>query len=348
VFGGIVLRLIACLLLLLPAAAAARPVVVTAVGDIMLAGRQGRFFARTGYDYPFAATAPLLRQGDITVANLEAPIARHGREFTGKRFRFMAAPAVAPALKRAGLSLLTLANNHILDYGPGALAETITHLDRQGLAHAGAGADLAAARQPAIIIANGHRVAFLAYSLTQPTEFFATAGRPGTAPGHAAFYRADIARARRQANHVVVSFHWGAEGAGLPKAYQVTAARQAIDAGASVVIGHHPHVLQGIERYRDGVILYSLGNFAFASDSRTADRSIIARITLDGGVREVEVIPLNVLNREVRYQPRPLAGQGADEVVARLNRLSRGMGTGIGTVAGRYLVGEQGNMLARR
>ena len=147
---------------------------------------------------------------------------------------------------------------------------------------------------------------------------------------------------------MVVSFHWGAGGSGLPKPYQVTAARQAIDAGASVVIGHHPHVLQGIERYKDGVILYSLGNFAFASDSRTADRSIIARITLDSGVREVEVIPINVLNREVRYQPRVLTGKRGDEVVARLNRLSRGMDTTVAQVAGRFLVNGPDRTLARR
>ncbi|HEY5976000.1 MAG TPA: CapA family protein [Geobacteraceae bacterium] len=342
------LRLLACLLLLLPASVAAQPVVITAVGDIMLAGRQGRLFARAGYDYPFAATAPVLRQGDISVGNLEAPIARGGSEFAGKRYRFRADPSVAPALRQAGLSVLTLANNHILDYGPGALQETIDLLDRQGLAHVGAGADLAAARLPVIVTANGQRVAFLAYSLTQPTEFFATADRPGAAPGFAAYFRQDIARARSQADYVVVSFHWGAEGASVPKGYQVTAAHQAIDAGASVVIGHHPHVLQGIERYRDGIILYSLGNFAFASDSRTADRSIIARITLDDGVREVEVIPLNVLNREVRYQPRPLTGQRGDKVVARLNQLSQGLGTTIAAVAGRYLVKGSSETLARR
>jgi poly-gamma-glutamate synthesis protein (capsule biosynthesis protein) len=118
----------------------------------------------------------------------------------------------------------------------------------------------------------------------------------------------------------------------------VDAGRRAIDAGADLVIGHHPHVLQGVERYRRGLILYSLGNFAFGSMSRQADTSILARITLDGTVREAELIPLNVLNTQVRFQPGILKGTRGRAVISRLNELSRCWNTEIVSEGERYLV----------
>lgn len=321
------------LLLLCSFAPAARgeEIVVNFVGDIMLAGSGTATFERLGYDYPFSATAGELRRGDLAVGNLESPIASGGSEFAAKRYRFRAKPAAAPALKRAGFTVLTLANNHMMDYGDGGLRETLEHLDSHGIAYTGAGASLGEARREATVRVKGKRIAFLAYSLTYPEEFFAGNGRAGTAPGYDVHCREDIARARKGADYVVVSFHWGAERADAPKPYQVSAARRAIDAGADVVVGHHPHVLQGIEHYRGGVIFYSLGNFAFGSRSPHADRSIIARVRLGEGVAGVEVVPVNVLHREVQYRPIILKGKRGAEVIARLNRLSGPFGT---TVSG--------------
>jgi len=336
------------ILLLLPATTTAEPVVINAVGDIMLAGSGSSLFRRTGYDYPFAATAAVLRQGDIVIGNLESPIAIAGEEFTGKRFRFKSSPAAAAALQKAGFTHLSLANNHILDFGPGGLQETVATLDRLGIAHAGAGPDLESARRESTITVKGVTIAFLAYSLTYPAEFYAGNDRPGTAPGYENYYRADIARAKKSADYVIVSFHWGTECAAFPKDYQKNTAHGAIDAGADVVLGHHPHVLQGIEYYKSGVVFYSLGNFAFASRSRNADRSMIARITLENGISAVEVIPLNVLYSEVRFQPRLLTGAGGDIVAERLSRLSIDMGTAISARDGSYRVERNTKEVAAR
>ncbi len=149
---------------------------------------------------------------------------------------------------------------------------------------------------------------------------------------------------------MIVSFHWGQEGAATPKRYQVLTARRAVEAGADLVIGHHPHVLQGIESYRNGLIFYSLGNFAFGSLSRNSDRSIIARITLDRGVKEAELIPINVLNHEVRFQPAILKGKRGKNVIERLRAISSMMGTTIRNENGRYLIDLQqtGQTLAER
>lgn len=335
-------------ILLIPAAALAQPVVINAVGDIMLAGSGAPLFRRTGYDYPFAAISATLRQGDLNIGNLESPIARVGEEYAGKKFRFRADPAAAAALQRAGFSHLSLANNHILDFGPGGLRETMATLDGLGISHAGAGPDLGSARQESIVTVRGVRIALLAYSLTYPAEFYAGGDRAGTAPGYENYYRADIARARKSSDYVVVSFHWGAECAEFPKDYQRVTAHRAIDAGADVILGHHPHVLQGIEYYKSGVIFYSLGNFAFASRSGKADRSMIARITLDNGISAVEVIPLNVLYSEVRFQPRLLTGSRGWAVVERLQRLSAEMGTVIKGSDDRYRVERDTREIAER
>jgi poly-gamma-glutamate synthesis protein (capsule biosynthesis protein) len=314
----------------------------------MLAGSATAILDRQGYDLPFAATRSILSNSHITIGNLEAPITGRGSGFSDKRFRFRSRPEAARALKDAGFTVLTLANNHILDYGAIGLSDTLSSLDCIGISYCGAGKNLTAARTPGVIKAQGVRVAFLAYSLTYPAEFFAGTARYGTAPGHASLFVEDIRSARKGADYVVVSFHWGRELNSSPQQYQVAAARSAIDAGADLVLGHHPHVLQGIERYRNGLIFYSLGNFAFGSRSVASDRSIIARINLDQGVKEAEIIPLNVLNREVGFQPVPLKGKKGRDVIERLNTLSTGRGVRIAAESGRYLLKWDNGTVAKR
>jgi poly-gamma-glutamate synthesis protein (capsule biosynthesis protein) len=326
------------LLLFPPAILAAEEIVVNAVGDIMLAGRWTATLRKKGYDFPFGGTITELARGDINLANLESPLARGGSEFFGKKFRFRGEPQVAQAMARAGFNLVTLANNHSMDFGAQALAETMLNLEAAGIAWVGAGKNLTEARQMALFTIRGRKIAFLGYSLTQPPEFFARAAQPGTAPGREKLYLADIARARRAADYVVVSFHWGKEGSGTVQAYQRMAARKAIDAGADAVIGHHPHVLQGVERYGNGIIFYSLGNFAFASTSRTAEYAALVRLRLNGPTRQAEIFPLDVLYSRVHFQPRILSGRRAENVIASLNSLSKPLRTEIRTSGGRHTI----------
>ncbi len=318
--------------------AIADDIIINAVGDIMLAGPWTPQLKKKGYDFPFKEVAAELAFGDITLGNLETPIAETGDEFTGKKFRFRAEPSVAGALKNARINVVTLANNHTMDFGAPALLETIRHLDREGIAHCGAGENSAAARAMALMTAQGKKLAFLGYSLTQPEEFFAGAARPGTAPGLENLFRSDIKKARTEADYVIVSFHWGTEGKSDVQAYQQKAAHAAIDAGANVIIGHHPHVLRGIERYQNGIIFYSLGNFTFASKSKTADTSAIVRLRFSGERREAEIIPLDVQNYRVGFQPRRLSGKRAEAVVRQLNGLSRPFRTQIEQQGERYVV----------
>lgn len=330
--------LIAIILLCQPLQLHAEEIVINAVGDIMLAGKWAPLLRQKGYDHPFNGVRTELLSGDINLANLESPVATGGQEYSEKKFRFRAEPAVAKAMRAAGFNLVTLANNHSMDFGGEALAETVQHLSDAGIAWVGAGENLDEARKMALYTIKGKKIAFLGYSLTQPIEFFAGKNRPGTAPGYEKLVTTDIASARSQADYVIVSFHWGKEATGIVQQYQRTAAHKAIEAGADVIIGHHPHVLQGIERYKTGIIFYSLGNFTFASKSTTADVSAIIRLKLADDRREAEILPLDVLHRRVGFQPQLLTGARGAAVIETLHNLSKPFNTEILSKEGKYTI----------
>lgn len=312
-----------------PTKAAPAVLRISAVGDIMLGGSATSELAQRGYDYPFDALRSLLKDSHVVFGNLEGPLTQGGHPANDKQYVFRSPPKrVAPALAQAGFSVVALANNHAMDYGVEGLRETMAALANAGIQHTGAGMSIDEARAPALIDAAGYTVAFLAYSLTFPQDFWARSDRPGTAFGHEVHVRADVAAARKLADLVIVSFHWGREVTTTLRDYQPRLAHAAIDAGATMVFGHHPHILQGIERYKSGLIFYSLGNFAFGSYSRNATRSIVAQLTVEGGrIKEARLIPINVNNIEVVFQPRRLDASEANEVITRLGRLSAPLGT---------------------
>jgi len=287
----------------------------------MLGGRWEQQVARNDYFHPFEKITAELKKSDITLVNLEAPLTSRGSEYTDKKYRFRIKPQAAAALKKAGITTVTLANNHSMDYGAEGLLDTLQQLDKSGIGYVGAGADLAAARKPVIYAVRGTRVAILGYSLTLPQEFWAGEKRAGTAPLLEKLVKADIAVARKQASIVIVTVHWGEEGTTRLREYQPRLGRMMIDSGADAVIGHHPHILQGVEVYRRGIIFYSLGNFAFAHKSKIADRTLLVRLRFDGNKRTAELVPVNILHREVGFQPTLLTGEKGDEVVERVKRL---------------------------
>lgn len=309
-----------------PVPAAAPPAIlkVMAVGDIMLDGTARPVFAEHGYDHAFAQVKKFFQDVPIVIGNLEGPLTTRGTPEQDKTYVFRSPPGpVSRALRNAGINVVSLANNHTLDYGPDGLADTQAALDAAGIAHLGAGPNLAAARRPVVLEAAGRRVALLGYSVTLPEHFYAGPDKPGTAFAHESHVRADVAAARAQADIVIVSFHWGQEGKTQLRDYQVHLGRVAIDAGAAAVLGHHPHILQAVEQYKDGVILYSLGNFTFGSYSKQAQVSAVAELTFAGDrVAELRLHPINVNNFEVEFQPRPLTGANADRVVDELIGLS--------------------------
>ncbi len=298
-------------------------ITIAAVGDLMLGGRVEPFLKEFGPDYPFAEVMPFLGRADVVVGNLESPISTRGKAVENKKFTLRATPLAARALKQAGFRVMSLANNHSMDFGPLALQDTLTALAENDILYTGAGMDLDDARSPAILKIKGKTLAFLSYSLTFPLEFYASAHRPGTAPGYADFVKADIEKARPLADLVIVSFHWGAELMTAAKDYQIELGRQAVDWGADLVLGHHPHVLQELEMYKGRLIAYSLGNFVFGSESNRTNTSMILLLTFQGNaLARVEAVPLDVNNYRVKYRPHVLSGPAAAEVLGDINTAS--------------------------
>jgi len=234
---------------------------VVFAGDILLDEVPGKLIA-SGTD-PFVPTAPWLSRADLTVGNLESPIAETGT-VVPKVYQFRAHPRTLPTLA-AHFGLVSLANNHSGDYGREALLETMRGLDSVGVPFTGAGNNLAEAHEPKILERQGLRIAILGYSEYQPRGFEAGHATPGVAWSEEEQVVADIHRAQQLGAQLVIPFlHWGWENEALPCQRQRDLARRLIDAGAAAVVGAHPHVTQGAEIYRGRPIIYSLGNFVFS------------------------------------------------------------------------------------
>lgn len=235
------------------------PVRVMFVGDIMLDYGPGHLI--TNGEDPFAPTAAVLRDADITVGNLECAITRRGH-WLDKPYVFKGPRAALPLLKKY-FSAVSLANNHSGDWGHAGFADELALLRENGVAFFGGGDNRDAAARPLILERNGKRVALLAFCDYPPHSFAATASRPGTAWLDEKRVIRAIKDARRQVDFVLLYLHWGIELEDQPESYQPPLARRLIDAGADAVIGSHPHVTQTIEWYRGKPIIYSLGNFLF-------------------------------------------------------------------------------------
>jgi hypothetical protein len=250
----------------------------------------------------FRYVSPTLRDCAIGFCQLEPVLTRRGDAVPQSRLAMRAPPESAVAIRDAGFHVVSCAGNHCMDYGVVGLRDTLDALTVAGLNAVGVGGDIGAARRPVFTNADGVRIAFLAYSSILPMNFWADEHRAGCAPLRAwtqheqiehdqpgtparvhtvahradmAAMSADIAAARTQADHVIVSMHCGVHFVpGELAAYQRELAHAAIDAGASLIVGHHPHLLKAIEVYRGKPIFYSLGNFAldpptaFAADVR--------------------------------------------------------------------------------
>lgn len=300
------------------------PFSLVAVGDVMLGGRLTRVIAENDEDYPFAGVRPLLRKAQILVGNLEGPFARVARR-QERNFSYCVHPRLASALSRAGFNAMTLANNHLLDCGREGVLETLEVLEAVGVAPLGAGRDRKAAHTPRIFEAGALRIGLLAYYWNGRTA--ATGRLPGSAMDSRAELEEDIRELRSRVDRVVTMFHWGVPYVREPAAEDRDKARFAVDCGADAVIGHHPHIVQPFEIWRDRPIFYSVGNFAFGSGNTRAE-SLLLGVRFEDRRTTVSVHPLYVKNRDprVNYQPRAWKGTGLRRILERLRASSGGDG----------------------
>ncbi|GLX69284.1 CapA family protein [Paenibacillus glycanilyticus] len=295
------------------------------VGDILLAESVGDMMKQYGDDYPYLKAKFHLSEPDLTAANLEYPVTDRGIPAEDKQFVFKGDAGALPALKDAGFDVLTLANNHTLDQGVEGLLDTISHLDSAGLAHVGAGNNDTEAFAPVLKEANGIKVAYIGVSKVVPTgDWKADKNRAGVAETYdTTRTKAAIKKAKEKADVVVVMVHWGIEKAENPEAYQRDFAREYIDSGADLVIGSHPHVLQGFEQYKGKWIAYSLGNFIFSAYPKgaTADTGVLNAVCTKSGDCDLNFDPMN----NNLAQPKPVEGEDAKTLLSHLSAISFGV-----------------------
>ncbi|MBP1154732.1 MULTISPECIES: CapA family protein [unclassified Paenibacillus] len=254
-----------------PASERAAHVNMAFVGDIMFAGKVKELLTQHGYEYPFKYVHSYLEKADITVANLETPITTRGTA-EEKTYAYRSSPLALPELKKAGVDLVNLANNHSMDYGVQGLLDTLDHLDMEGIQRVGAGRNAEEAYRHVTMDHNGMKIAFLGFSrVIHSTSWYAGNSRPGLAETYTTKLPLEaIKKAREEADLVVVIAHWGEERNNRPIKVQTDLARQYIDQGADLVVASHPHVLQGFEQYKGKWIAYSLGNFIFTTNENPA------------------------------------------------------------------------------
>jgi poly-gamma-glutamate capsule biosynthesis protein CapA/YwtB (metallophosphatase superfamily) len=305
---------------------------IAAVGDVMLGRRVGdRHRADPGA--PLKPLAKRLAGAEITVGNFESTLSTAGSPTQGGD-SFAASPRVTSGLRAAGFDLLSLANNHVGDYGDRAFRQTLARFAKSKIDTVGAGRDLAQARHPVIMERGGVRVGFVAVDSIgeSPAATRAKAGTnrldmpPRTGPlDRSALGRitSDIRALGKQVDVVIVLTHWGTQYTHRPEPSQRLAAQAFADAGADLVIGGHPHWVQGWEMAGSAVVVHSLGNFVFDMDFQTKTREgIFLEIVIWGDtVRAVEPVPYVI---DSAFTPRLIRGSRAERILADVWQTSRG------------------------
>ncbi|MBB6402747.1 CapA family protein [Arthrobacter sp. AZCC_0090] len=305
---------------------------IALLGDVMLGRLVNDQLKVAAPDYPWGDTLPVLRQADIRFANLECVLADDGTPAAGKMYHFRSDAKNVESLRSAAIDVVSLANNHVFDYGVDALLEMLATLDEHGILYAGAGIDLESARRPVVRWMGATAVGFIAFTDNEP-GWEATARTPGihyvpvdTGDGRVKELLDMVRRTKDYNQLLVVSAHWGANwGSTVPPAHQ-SLARALIDAGADVVFGHSAHIFRGIEIYRGRPIVYSAGDFvddyAVDPDERN-DQSFVFLLETEGNApRMLCLHPTNIARLQTR-----LASRNAGRIAERMQRLSRQFGT---------------------
>lgn len=318
----------------------------------------------------FGRLIPLLREADVSFANLELPLSHDGKP-APEKILLRGAPEMAGALTEAGFDVMAFANNHVLDYGEDAFAETMSLMDSLGVALVGGGMNLAQARKPALIERGNLTIGFLAYCSVIPRGFEATASAPGVnpirahtayrpwrdlseypgtppridtwaEPAHLARMKRDVRSLRKKADLVVVNHHWGTSMTHEVMAFEREIAHASVDAGADLVLGGHPHVLQAVEFHKGAPIVYSMGNLIFDFDipfftDETHDTFLFGCTLTKKGVRDPYLMPVTagVFSRPRLHSPK--RGEGR-RIVDVMNALNEPFGTKLEVQGERVLI----------
>lgn len=309
------------------AAPSAVPVRVVSGGDVMTDRQVKAYASQYGPDAVLAGIAPQMEAGDAAWVNLEGSLATIGSPAAGKDYTFEGPPAMAKALAGAGIDVVTVANNHAVDYGRSAFMASIRTLEKAGVQVAGGGKDLDDAHAPAIVkTGSGATIGFLGYDDVIWPGFAATETQAGIAEAVTDMSRVkkDVRELAKVVDYVVVGFHWGFEYEHYPVAQQTSEAHAVIDAGADLVIGHHPHVLQGFETYKGALIAYSLGDLVFDHYSVETGQTVLVDAVITPAGVKATLIPVYVSSSGI---PEVQHGAQAQTILSLVKTYSKPLDT---------------------
>jgi poly-gamma-glutamate capsule biosynthesis protein CapA/YwtB (metallophosphatase superfamily) len=301
-----------------------RRIRILAVGDVNLGRSVGQKILSGDTLYPFAKAADTLRRYDLVFANLESTLSDQGGETVdpANNVVFTGPPAGAEALAGAGIGVVSTANNHALDYGLEGMWETIDYLQAVGVRSAGTSRDTSDHYRPACLTRAGITIAV--FACTDLMNGRGKTWKRYVDPADTLRLFPALRAVRDSVDLVIVSYHGGEEYAGSPSVRTLRFMRAAADAGADIVLGHHPHVSYGVERYHGKVLVPSLGNFVFYQPQRYwAQRSIGVAFNVLKDSTGTHVTDVRCLPVRCGYQPEFLApGAEADSVLARVQQYS--------------------------
>lgn len=288
-----------------------------AAGDVMLSRSvEKKMIEKKNFKYPFIKTAELTSSADITFGNLETPIIA-GKTVNTSEMKFRTDPKSLAGLRYAGFDVLSLANNHMMNFGSKGLEETVKNLDQSGILHAGAGIGTDNISRSANLDIKGVKFAFLAYTYNIDLKKTSKGEEYGVSSMDKERMKGEVKKAKEKSDIVVVSMHAGTEYKTRSGTFQQDFAHSAIDAGADLVIGHHPHVVQEMEKYNGKYIIYSLGNFVFDQMWSNETRlGAVAEITFNGKeIKSARFHPVKIFDYS---QPSFIDGAEAIRILGRL------------------------------
>lgn len=296
------------------------------IGDVMFDWAVKETMLHHGIHYPLKKIEPFFKSFNFVMANLESPLTHSDESLVNQKYIFKASPDIAFALAHAGFTAVTLANNHMLDYGVTGLLDTLNSLSEAKILYAGAGRNITTASLPVMYKLDSLRIAVLCYTQICSKEMIAK-DTPGVNFFELKKAIEDIQK-YRFCDSVIINIHWGNEYFYYPSSKQIEIAHALIDAGADAIIGHHPHIYQGVEIYKNKPVVYSLGNFLFGSIHEGINDNIACALYLaeNGKIKKMQIYAIKGRYNDAIIQPEVLEGEEAGKVFEHILDISKPLG----------------------
>ncbi len=303
-------------------------------GDVMMDSYFEDYISNFGVDYSWTSVAAIFQEADIAAINLETCVSERGQTLKREGYGFRSQPYTLEGLVNAGIDLVNLANNHTYDYGEAAFLDTLEHLEGNSIIYSGGGMNIEEAFKVKVLEKNNLKVGFLSFSEVRSSAVY-KAGEDK--PGIAYFNQDDnkilldtVTKSKEECDILIIMLHWGVEYAYEPSGHQVELAHRIIEAGADGIVGHHPHVLQGIEIYKGKPILYSVGNFLFLKKNEEAGKTAVFELEFgENNFRGGSFYPVHIDNCKAQLLEN--SDPMKREIIEKLMERSQRFGTDINT-----------------